>query len=136
VAAWATQTSVTTWYPTLTTPGFTPPDWLFAPVWTVLYALMGVAAALVWRSGEGAPVRQALWLFGIQLVLNGGWSFAFFWARSPALGLLVIGLLWVAVAWTTERFFRIRTAAGGLLVPYLLWVTYAAALTGGIWVLN
>jgi len=136
MAAWATQTSVTTWYPTLTKPGFTPPNWLFAPVWTVLYAFMGIAAALVWRSGEEPPARQALWWFGIQLLLNGGWSFAFFWARSPALGLVVIGLLWAAVVGTTERFFRVRTAAGGLLVPYLLWVTYAAALNGGIWLLN
>lgn len=136
LAAWATQTSVTTWYPTLTKPGFTPPNWLFAPVWTVLYALMGVSAALVWRTGKGAAVRRALWLFGLQLLLNGAWSFAFFWARSPALGLLVIAALWVAVAGTAERFFRIRPAAGGLLVPYLLWVTYAAALNGGVWMLN
>jgi tryptophan-rich sensory protein len=136
LAAWATQTSVTTWYPTLTKPGFTPPNWLFAPVWTVLYALMGGAAALVWRAGDGPAVRWALWLFGVQLLLNGAWSFAFFWAQSPALGLLVIAVLWAAVAGTTERFFRIRPAAGGLLVPYLLWVTYAAALNGGVWLLN
>ena len=136
MAAWATQTSVTTWYPTLTKPGFTPPNWLFAPVWTLLYALMGIAAALVWRSGTGPAVRRALWLFGLQLLLNGAWSFAFFWARSPALGLLVIGLLWGAVAWTTERFFRLQRAAAALLVPYLLWVAYAAALNGAVWFLN
>jgi tryptophan-rich sensory protein len=138
LAAWATQTSVTTWYPTLTKPGFTPPNWLFAPVWTILYAVMGVAAVLVWRAdrADETAVRRALGLFGVQLVLNGGWSVAFFWARSPAWGLLVIAALWATLAWTTERFFRIRVGAGGLLVPYLLWVSYAAALNGAIWLLN
>jgi len=137
LAAWATQTSVTTWYPTLTKPGFTPPDWLFGPVWTVLYAMMGVAAALVWRRRtEDTMSQSALALFGVQLLLNGAWSFAFFGARSPGLGLIVIVVLWGALAWTTERFFRVRAAAGWLLVPYLLWVTYAGALNLSIWVLN
>lgn len=137
LAAWATQTSVTTWYPTLTKPGFTPPDWLFGPVWTVLYAMMGVAAALVWqRRTEDTTSQSALVLFGVQLLLNGGWSFSFFGARSPGLGLIVIVVLWGALAWTTERFFRVRAAAGWLLVPYLLWVTYAGALNLSIWLLN
>jgi tryptophan-rich sensory protein len=137
LAAWPTQAAVATWYPTLTKPSFTPPDWLFAPVWTTLYAMMGIAAVLVWwRRTEDATSQGALVLFGVQLVLNGAWSFAFFGARSPSLGLVVIVALWGALAWTTERFFRVRPAAGGLLVPYLLWVTYAAALNLGIWVLN
>lgn len=137
LAAWATQMSVTTWYPTLAKPWFTPPDWLFAPVWTVLYAVMGVAAFLVWRLGPDRPkVRGALAWFVGQLALNAGWSFAFFGARSPALGLLVIAALWGSLAWTTVRFARLRPLAGGLLVPYLLWVSYAAALNLGIWLLN
>ena len=137
LAAWVTQTSVTTWYPTLTKPGFTPPNWLFGPVWTALYAMMGVAAALVWqRRSEPTVRRGALVLFGVQLVLNGAWSFAFFGAQSPSLGLVVIAALWVVLAGTTERFFRVRAAAGWLLVPYLLWVTYAGALNLSIWMLN
>jgi tryptophan-rich sensory protein len=137
VAAWVTQTSVTTWYPTLAKPGFTPPNWLFAPVWTVLYAMMGVAAVLVWwRRSDDATSQRALLLFVTQLFLNGAWSFAFFGARSPALGLVVIVSLWIVLAATTERFFRIRAAAGWLLVPYLLWVTYAGALNLAIWMLN
>lgn len=136
LAAWATQTSVTTWYPTLAKPVFTPPDWLFAPVWTILYAAMGVAAALIWRAGRTSAVRRALVLFGVQLLLNGGWSFAFFWARSPGIGLLVIVLLWGVLAATLRAFFRLRTVAGWLLVPYLAWVTYALALNLGIWGLN
>ncbi|MFB6274209.1 MAG: TspO/MBR family protein [Salinibacter sp.] len=137
VAGWATQTSVTTWYPTLTKPSFTPPNWLFAPVWTLLYALMGLAAFLVWRRGlQRVRVRSALTAFGVQLVLNAGWSFAFFGARSPALGLVVILFLWGTLAWTMDRFFRLQPTAGWLLVPYLAWVTYALALNGAIWVLN
>lgn len=136
LAAWATQTSVTTWYPTLAKPVFTPPDWLFAPVWTVLYAAMGVAAAQIWRAGHTRAVRRALILFAVQLLLNGGWSFAFFWARSPGIGLLVIVLLWIVLAVTLRAFFRLRAVAGWLLVPYLAWVTYALALNLGIWVLN
>lgn len=137
IAGWATQTSVFTWYPTLTKPTFTPPNWLFGPVWGVLYALMGIAAFLVWeRSTEDRAGQVALVLFGIQLVLNGAWPFAFFGARSPALGLVVIVLLWGVLAWTVERFFRVRRVAGWLLVPYLLWVTYALALNLGIWILN
>jgi len=137
LAGWATQTSVTTWYPTLTKPGFTPPNWIFAPVWTLLYALMGVAAFLIWRCGSRqVRVRHALVAFGVQLGLNAGWSFAFFGARSPALGLVVILFLWGTLAWTVDRFFRIRPVAGWLLVPYLAWVSYALALNAAIWMLN
>ncbi|PSQ51490.1 MAG: TspO protein [Bacteroidetes bacterium QH_10_64_37] len=137
LAGWATQTSVATWYPTLTKPSFTPPNWVFAPVWTLLYALMGLSAFLVWRCGlHRVRVQSALTAFGVQLVLNAGWSFAFFGARSPALGLVVILFLWGTLAWTLDRFFRIRSAAGWLLAPYLAWVTYALALNVAIWALN
>lgn len=137
LAGWATRTSVATWYPTLAKPGFTPPNWVFAPVWTLLYALMGVAAFLVWRCGlHRLRVRWALTAFTVQLALNAGWSFAFFGARSPTLGLVVIVFLWGSLAWTLDRFFRIRAAAGWLLVPYLLWVTYALVLNAAIWGMN
>ena len=137
VAGFATQSSVNTWYPALTKPFFTPPDWLFAPVWITLYALMGVAAWLVWRQGGQRPVvRTALGWFALQLVLNGAWSFAFFGAQSPGGGLAVIALLWAALVVTTQRFFQLHRGAGGLLVPYLAWVTYAAALNAAIWWLN
>jgi len=137
LAGWATQTSVTTWYPTLIKPGFTPPNWIFAPVWILLYALMGLAAFLIWRCGlRHVRVQNALLAFGVQLVLNAGWSFAFFGAQSPALGLVVVLFLWGTLAWTVDRFARIRPMAGGLLVPYLAWVTYALALNVAIWTLN
>lgn len=136
-AGWITQTSVTTWYPTLAKPSFTPPGWVFAPVWTLLYALMGIAAFLIWRRGlHRARVRSALIAFGVQLLLNGGWSFAFFGARSAALGLVVILFLWGTLAWTVDRFFRIHRVAGWLLVPYLAWVSYALVLNASIWSMN
>ena len=137
LAGWGTQTSVTTWYPTLTKPSFTPPGWLFAPVWALLYAMMGIAAFLVWkRRTEDTASQKALVLFGVQLLLNGAWSFAFFGARSPVFGLVVITALWGVLVWTTVRFVRIRRGAGALLLPYLAWVTYAWALNAGIWLLN
>lgn len=137
LAGWAVQTSVVTWYPTLAKPSFTPPNWVFAPVWTVLYALIGIAAFLVWRCGPDRPrVRTALVAFGLQLAANAGWSFAFFGARSPAFGLVVIVVLWGLLVWTVDRFFRIRAVAGWLLVPYVLWVTYALALNLAIWGMN
>lgn len=98
---------------------------------------MGIAAFLVWKGRtEDTESQRALVLFAGQLVLNGAWSFAFFGARSPILGLIVITALWGMVAWTTDRFFRVRRVAGALLVPYLAWVTYAWALNAGIWLLN
>lgn len=137
LAGWVTQSSVTSWYPTLVKPSFTPPGWVFGPVWTFLYALMGIAAFLVWRRGfRYARVRSALTAFGVQLLLNGGWSFAFFGARSPALGLVVILFLWGTLAWTVDRFFRIRRVAGWLLVPYMAWVSYALVLNASIWAMN
>lgn len=137
VAAWATRSSVDTWYPTLTKPAFTPPEWVFAPTWVLLYGFMGLAAFLIWRCGtRRVRVRRAITAFAIQLLLNLGWSFAFFGARSPSLGLVVIVFLWLILAWTLAQFFRIRRAAGWLLVPYILWVTYALALNAGIWILN
>lgn len=133
VAAWATRQSVDTWYPTLAKPWFTPPDWVFAPAWTLLYALMGIAAALVWRLGrDRTVVQRALVWFGVQLVLNAGWTLVFFGMQSIAGGLVVIVLLWGAIAVTMTAFLRLNRWAGGLLVPYLLWVTYAAALNVGL----
>jgi tryptophan-rich sensory protein len=137
VAGLTTRQSVDTWYPTLNQPGFTPPDWVFAPAWTLLYALMGIAAGLVWRLGwDRSVVREALGWFAFQLVLNASWTIAFFGLQSITGGLVVIVALWAAIAVTLARFYRLHRGAGVLLVPYLLWVTYAAALNVGLWMLN
>ncbi len=132
-----TAMSVTTWYRTLAKPTLTPPDWLFAPVWTALYALMGVAAWLVWRSeAEREAVKLALVVFGAQLVLNIMWSAVFFGLQTPALAFAEIVVLWAAVLAATAEFFRISRAAGVLMLPYLLWVTFAAVLNFEIARLN
>ncbi|MEZ5410417.1 MAG: TspO/MBR family protein [Acidimicrobiales bacterium] len=129
------QRSIDTWYARLRKPSFNPPNWVFGPVWTVLYLLMGVAAWLVWRSNGGRR-RTSMILFGLQLVLNAIWSPLFFGARRPAWALGEMGGLWVAVALTAARFWSVDKRAGGLFVPYLAWVSFAAALNAEIVRLN
>lgn len=133
----ATRPAIETWYAGLTKPGFSPPNWLFGPAWTLLYILMGIAAFLVWNRGLDAPgVKPALVLFLVQLVLNLAWSFIFFAGRSPTWGFVEILVLWVAIVATMVQFFRVTPAAGWLLVPYIGWVTFASALNGALMVLN
>ena len=136
LAGIATQSSVNSWYPTLVRPEFTPPDWLFAPVWITLYAMMGIAAGLVWGQREADRARSALIVFGVQLALNAAWSFVFFGAQSIGGGLVVIVLLLAAIVETIRRFAPLSRWAAGLLVPYLLWVAYATALNASLWWLN
>ncbi|WP_022835071.1 TspO/MBR family protein [Salisaeta longa] len=137
LAGWATRQSVTTWYPTLNKPFFTPPDALFAPVWIVLYALMGLAAYGIWSLDRSPTKRRvALGLFGLQLVFNVGWTLVFFGARAILSGLIVIVGLWLLIAATLYAFGRLRRWTAWLLVPYLLWVTYAVALNAAIAWLN
>lgn len=132
-----TRNAIPTWYATLEKPPFTPPSWLFAPVWTLLYILMGIAAFLVWRKGlENRQVRIALIVFLIQLILNALWSVVFFALESPLSGLIVISILWVAILVTVIKFFKISRVASVLMWPYLLWVTFADILNASIWLLN
>lgn len=133
LGGWATAQSVAEWYPTLAKPSWTPPPWLFAPVWTVLYILMGVSAWLVWKTGDA---KVPMLLFGAQLLLNLAWSFLFFGARSPGLALIDIAALWIAIAAMIFAYaFRSRLAAF-LMVPYLAWVSFAMALNAAIFMLN
>lgn len=138
IGAFATQSSVGSWYTTLVKPWFTPPNWLFGPAWITLYTLMGIAAWLVWRKGgfSDEGVRVALIAYGVQLLINAAWSPAFFGARSPIAGLLIIAVLWVAIAVTIYLFSRHSKVAAWLMAPYLAWVTYASALNFEIWRLN
>lgn len=131
-----TAEDVATWYPTLAKPAFTPPNWLFGPVWTTLYLLMGVALYLVWRSDRGRTRRLALAAFGVQLALNAGWTLVFFGAHAIFGGLVVIVALVAAILVTIALLARIDRRAAALLLPYLLWVGYATALTYEIWRLN
>ena len=132
-----TRSAIPIWYATLEKPAFTPPNWLFAPAWTLLYILMGTAAFLVWRKGlENRQVRAALIVFLVQLILNALWSVVFFGLESPLYGLIVISILWIAILVTIIKFFRISRVASVLMWPYLLWVTFAAVLNSSIWLLN
>lgn len=133
LGGFATFQSVAEWYPTLNKPSWTPPSWLFGPVWTLLYIMMAVAAWLVWRAGEA---RAAMILFGAQLLLNLAWSFLFFGARSPVLGLIDIVALWLAIAATIFAFAMRSRLAAFLMLPYLCWVSFATALNASIWMLN
>jgi len=133
----ATARGVATWYPTLVKPSFNPPAWIFGPVWTLLYLMMGVAAFLVWREGLASDgVRIALAVFGVQLALNGLWSILFFGLRSPGWAFVEILVLWLAIGATVWVFWRVVPAAGALLLPYWAWVTFATVLNGSIWTLN
>lgn len=137
LSGYATSEGVATWYPTLVKPSFNPPAWVFGPVWTALYLMMGVAAFLVWRKGTSAPgVGLALGVFAVQLALNGLWSILFFGMQSPALAFAEILVLWLAIVATVVCFWRVVPTAGALLLPYLAWVSFAAVLNGSLWVLN
>ncbi len=136
VRAALTAGPVCDWYPTLSKPAWTPPDWLFGPVWTALYVMMALAAWLVWRQAGWAAGRTALGLFAAQLILNAVWSGLFFALRSPASAFADILLLWCAIVATLWSFGRVSAVAAGLFIPYLLWVTYAATLNGAIWRMN
>jgi tryptophan-rich sensory protein len=132
-----TAPAIPTWYQTLNKPSFTPPSWLFAPVWIGLYLLMGISLFLVWKKKEqDLRVNEALMIFFIQLILNAFWSIAFFGLRSPLLGLVDIIFLWMGILLTIQKFFKISRNGALLLLPYLLWVSFAALLNFSLWVLN
>ena len=129
--------SIPTWYASLEKPFFTPPGWLFGPVWITLYTLMGISLYLVWQKGfRKRGNKIALYVFAAQLALNAMWSVAFFGLRSTFYGLVTIVPLWIAIAATIILFYKISKKAGWLLVPYILWVSIATALNFYIWQLN
>lgn len=131
-----TTPAIPTWYKTLNKPFFTPPNWIFSPVWISLFVLMGISLFLVWRRQGHPRFKTALTFFSLQLVLNVLWSVAFFGLRSPLLGFIDIVLLWLAIFLTIQNFLKISKLAGGLLLPYLLWVSFATLLNFSLWVLN
>ncbi len=132
-----TTPSIPTWYATLKKPSFTPPGWLFAPVWITLFFLMGISAFLVWRKGlNNRQVKIALTVFAVQLILNAWWSAAFFGFKSPLAGLVVISVLWIAILLTIFEFLKVSRPAGLLLLPYILWVSFAALLNTLIFAIN
>lgn len=137
-ASTVTRPSVETWYPTLIKPIFNPPNWIFMPMWTLLYILMAVAAGLVWDKikEQNEAVKKALLFFIIQLTLNAIWSYLFFGLKNPLLALIEIALLWLMIYETYLKFIKINKTAGYLLIPYMAWVAFAAILNASIWWLN
>jgi len=132
-----TRDSITTWYPTLVKPVFNPPNWIFAPVWSLLYIMMGVAGGMVWnRYYVNLLVKKALGFFVIQLGLNALWSYLFFGLHNPFLALIEIVLLWLMIFETYNQFKKIDKVAGFLMIPYLAWVSFATILNASIWWLN
>ncbi len=133
-----TRSAITTWYPTLIKPSFNPPNWIFAPVWSMLYIMMGVAAGLVWNriDFEKETVKKALTFFAIQLALNALWSYLFFGLKNPMLAGIEVILLWLMIFETYSKFVKINKIAGYLFIPYLLWVSFASVLNISIWWLN
>ncbi|WP_281230966.1 TspO/MBR family protein [Flavobacterium gelatinilyticum] len=133
-----TKPSIATWYVTLEKPVFNPPNWIFMPVWTMLYILMAIAAALVWDriKEQTEEVKKALLFFLIQLTLNAIWSYLFFGLKNPMLALIEIILLWLLIYETYLKFIKINKTAGYLLIPYLAWVGFASVLNASIWWLN
>jgi tryptophan-rich sensory protein len=124
------------WYASLRKPPWNPPDWVFGPVWTVLYLLMAVAAWRVWQSATPAERRLPIALFLVQLVLNAAWSWVFFGIRAPGPAFAHILVLWLMILLTALSFRRVDRATGLLMLPYLAWVSFAAVLNGTIWRLN
>ena len=132
-----TLQSVKWWYPTLTKPQFNPPAWVFGPVWTILFILMGLSLYLVWNKGlKKKGVIDGIALFGVQLILNITWSYLFFGIRNPFLALVEISVLWGAILLTAWKFYKIDRTAGYLMIPYLLWVGFASYLNLAIVLLN
>jgi tryptophan-rich sensory protein len=135
-----TAPSLSTWYATLAKPNFTPPDWLFAPIWTALYGLMAIAAWLVWRTPKHGPDaefrRSGLILFAVQLSLNALWTLVFFQFHQVMPAFVIVLCLWTAIFFITLNFWNVERFAAGLMISYLLWMTYVTALNFEIFRLN
>lgn len=132
-----TVSSIPVWYQTLNQPFFSPPNWIFGPVWIILYALMGISLYLIWEHKiKKKNTQTALNFFWMQLGANAIWSVLFFGLKNPLLGLLDIVLMWVLILITVNKFWKIDQRASILLLPYLAWVSFATILNFSIWQLN
>jgi benzodiazapine receptor len=129
--------SIDTWYSSLQRPSFSPPNWVFGPVWIMLYTMIGISAYMVWKKGwKSKGVRTSLYIFSIQLILNSAWSFLFFGLNNLLLALFEIVVLWAFIVLTVLKFYKIDKRAAWLLAPYLLWVSFAMILNYYFWMLN
>lgn len=135
-ASYWTNQSVLTWYPQLNKPSWTPPGWVFGPVWTILYIMIAISGWLIYKAEPSDQRSITLALYGVQLVLNFIWSFFFFSLKSPISALIDIIMLSLLIILTIISAWPVRRMAGMLLIPYLIWVMYATTLNAGIWLLN
>ncbi|MFH0929052.1 MAG: TspO/MBR family protein [Candidatus Aenigmatarchaeota archaeon] len=132
-----TTSSITTWYVGLEKPWFTPPNWLFGPVWITLYTLMGISLFWIWQKGPSkANVRSALLAFFGQLAINAVWSIVFFGLQAPLYALVLIVMMWALILLTITMFYKIDKKAALILIPYIAWVTVATFLNYYVWILN
>lgn len=132
-----TMTGVESWYQTINKPSWNPPNWVFGPVWTTLYILMGIALFLVWKADTSAELKKiAISLFAVQLVLNFFWSFIFFYLQQPGWAVLELAIMWIFILLTIFAFAQVSKTAAWLLVPYISWVSFAGILNYTIWKLN
>jgi len=131
-----TTPNISTWYAFINKPSFSPPNWLFAPAWTLLYILMAISAFLIWQERDNLKTKQALTFYGIQLILNTLWSIIFFGMHNPGLASLEIIILWLFILITLIKFYKINKTAGLLFIPYLLWVSFASILNLFVWMIN
>ncbi len=137
ISGFFTTSGVQGWYATANKPSFNPPNWIFAPVWTTLYVLMGIALFLVWKAAGDKAVKQtAIMLFAVQLAFNFFWSLIFFKLQQPGWALVEIAALWLSLLFTIIWFGKISATAAWLLVPYICWVSFASVLNYAIWKLN
>lgn len=131
-----TVREIPVWYAGLQKPSFNPPNWLFGPVWTLLYVLMGISFFLIWKQKVSTGRNKALTWFGVQFLLNFCWSMIFFRFHQTGWAMLEITFMWVAILITLLQFGKISSRAAWLLVPYLSWVSFASVLNYAIWQLN
>lgn len=131
-----TMDAIPTWYANIVRPALNPPSWIFGPVWTLLYTLMGIALYIVWKKRDAIGRKKALTVFGIQLVLNAIWSIIFFGLKETGWAFVDISLMWIFILYTIVVFYKISRPAAYLLLPYIVWVSFAAYLNFAIWRLN
>lgn len=136
LAGYYTRQNIVGWYETLHFPSFRPPNAVFGPVWTILYILMGVGCYLVWKKPDTPDRSNALWIFSLQLLINGAWSFVFFYFKQIHIAVIVIAILWILILYMIGFFKKLSPLAAYLQVPYLLWVSFATILNIAIWQLN
>lgn len=136
IAGMFTSDAIPTWYATLNRPSFNPPNWIFGPVWTTLYIILGISFFLIWKENPSKYRNLAIIVFAVQLLLNFAWSFFFFYFNLIGVALIEIILLWISIAAMIYLFYKIKPIAAYLNIPYLLWVSFATILNAGYYLLN